>query len=47
VDGADQDFSIFQFISTLLAPVTNLLDLALGIDCESFYQGRIKHPEKE
>jgi len=38
--------SRIQLISTLLAPVTNLLDLTLGIDCEPFYEGRIKHPEK-
>ena len=31
----------------MLAPVTNLLELTLGIDCESFYHGRIKHPEKK
>ena len=39
--------SRLKIISTLLAPVTNLLDLTLGIDCEPFYEGRIKHPQDD
>jgi hypothetical protein len=39
--------SRIRFIRTLLAPVTNLLELTLGIDCEPFYEGRIKHPGEE
>ena len=43
----DPEKSKIKLISTLLAPVTNLLELTLGIDCEPFYEGRIKHPGKE
>ena len=39
--------SRIRLIRTLLAPVTNLLELTLGIDCEPFYDGRIKHPGEE
>jgi len=39
--------SQIKLISTLLAPVTNLLELTLGINCEPFYEGRVKHPEKK
>jgi AsmA protein len=39
--------SKIRIIPTLLAPVTNLLELTLGIDCEPFYLGRISHPEKD
>ena len=41
----DPEKSRIQLISTLLAPVTNLLELTLGIECDPFYEGRIKHPE--
>ena len=41
----DPEKSKIKLISTLLAPVTNLLEVTLGIDCEPFYEGRIKHPE--
>ncbi len=41
----DPEKSNIKVIATLLAPVTNLLELALGIDCDPFYEGRIKHPE--
>jgi len=41
----DPEKSKIKLISTLLAPVTNLLEVALGINCEPFYEGRIKHPE--
>jgi len=40
----DPEKSKVKVISTLLAPVTNLLDLALDKDCEPFYSGRVKHP---
>ncbi len=43
----DPEKSKIKLISTLLAPVTNLLEVTLGIDCEPFYEGRIKHPVKE
>ena len=43
----DPEKSKIKLISTLLAPVTNLLELTLGIDCEPFYEGRIKHPESK
>jgi hypothetical protein len=39
--------SRIRLIRTLLAPVTNLLEFTLGIDCEPFYDGRIKHPGEE
>jgi AsmA protein len=39
--------SRIKLISTLLAPVTNLLEVTLGIDCDPFYEGRIKHPESK
>jgi AsmA protein len=39
--------SRIQIITTLLAPVTNLLELTLGIECEPFYEGRIEHPASE
>ena len=40
----DPEKSKIKLISTLLAPVTNLLEVTLGIDCEPFYEGRVKHP---
>jgi AsmA protein len=43
----DPQKSRIKLISTLLAPVTNLLDLALDKDCEPFYNGRIEHPERK
>jgi hypothetical protein len=43
----DPEKSKIKLISTLLAPVTNLLEVTLGIDCEPFYEGRVKHPGKE
>jgi uncharacterized protein involved in outer membrane biogenesis len=43
----DPEKSKIKLISTLLAPVTNLLELTLGIDCDPFYEGRIKHPESK
>ena len=41
------DRSRINIISTLLAPVTNLLELTMGIECKPFYEGRIKHPSPE
>jgi AsmA protein len=43
----DPEKSKIKIISTLLAPVTNLLEVTLGIQCDPFYEGRIKHPTKE
>jgi AsmA protein len=39
--------SKIKLFSTLLAPVTNLLEATLGIDCEPFYEGRVRHPGGE
>jgi uncharacterized protein involved in outer membrane biogenesis len=43
----DPEKSKIKLISTLFAPVTNLLEVTLGIDCEPFYEGRIKHPKSK
>ncbi len=43
----DPEKSKIKLISTLLAPVTNLLEVTLGLDCDPFYVGRIKHPESK
>jgi len=41
----DPQFSQVKVIKTLLAPVTKLLDNITARDCETFYEGRVKHPE--
>ena len=33
-----------KVVGTILAPVTNLIDDILGIDCDVFYNGLVKHP---
>ena len=33
-----------KLVSTMLGPVTNLFEGALGSDCTPFYEGRLKHP---
>jgi AsmA protein len=43
----DPQKSPIKLVATLLAPVTNLVEISLGIDCEPFYEGRIKHPIKK
>ena len=36
-----------RFLGTILAPVTNLVQSALGNDCDPFYEGSVPHPEKK
>ena len=33
-----------KVVGTILSPVTNLVDDILGIDCDVFYDGIVKHP---
>ncbi len=33
-----------RFLETIIAPVTNLLQAALGKNCEPFYEGSVPHP---
>ena len=35
-----------KVVKSILAPVTNLVDDILGIDCDVFYDGIVKHPIK-
>ncbi|MGE5810774.1 MAG: AsmA-like C-terminal region-containing protein, partial [Ignavibacteria bacterium] len=35
-----------KVLKTILAPVTNLYNDIVGIDCEKFYNGSLKHPKK-
>jgi len=35
-----------KVFKTILAPLTNLYNDVVGIDCEKFYNGSLKHPEK-
>ncbi|MBT8387444.1 MAG: AsmA-like C-terminal region-containing protein, partial [Ignavibacteria bacterium] len=35
-----------KVVGTILAPVTNLLDDVFGADCDVFYDGTVKHPNK-
>ncbi|MCW8804452.1 MAG: AsmA-like C-terminal region-containing protein [Ignavibacteriaceae bacterium] len=34
-----------KVVSTILSPITNLVDDILGIDCDVFYDGTVKHPK--
>ena len=43
----DPEKSDVKIIGTLLGPVTNLIDGALGKDCDVFYEGKLEHPLKE
>jgi hypothetical protein len=43
----DPEKSKVRFLGTILAPVTNLVQSALGNDCEPFYEGSVPHPEKK
>jgi len=53
-DAAFQPGSVWEFRSptlgkvkvpsTVLAPVTNLVDDILGTDCDVFYSGALPHP---
>ena len=36
-----------KVVNTILSPVTNLIEDILGIDCDVFYDGSIKHPIKK
>jgi AsmA protein len=38
--------SRIRFLETIIAPVTNLLQAAVGKDCEVFYKGSVAHPDK-
>jgi len=42
----DPDMGDVQVVKSLLAPVTNLVKGAIGVECEVFYEGKVKHPEK-
>ena len=33
-----------KVVGTILSPVTNLIEDILGIDCDVFYDGTVKHP---
>ncbi len=39
--------SQIRFLTTIIAPVTNLIQAALGSDCVVFYEGAVSHPEKK
>lgn len=43
----DPQKSEIKIVSTVLAPVTNLIDGALGKDCEVVYDGKLAHPPKK
>jgi len=43
----DPEQSDIKIVSTVLAPITNLIGGALGKDCEVFYDGQIAHPSKK
>lgn len=36
-----------QVVESLIAPVTNLVKNVRGIQCNPFYEGKVKHPEKQ
>jgi AsmA protein len=36
-----------KFLETIIAPVTNLLQAAVGNNCEPFYTGSVPHPESK
>jgi len=38
--------SEIKIVGTVLAPITNLINGALGKDCEVFYDGKLEHPLK-
>lgn len=40
----DPEYSDVNVVGTILGPVTNLMDVVLGKDCEVFYSGKISHP---
>ena len=39
--------SQIRFLETIIAPLTNLFQAALGSNCEVFYEGSVAHPEKK
>jgi len=39
--------SSIRFLETIIAPLTNLLQAAIGRDCEVFYEGQVQHPESK
>jgi AsmA protein len=43
----EPEMSDVKVVKSLLAPVTNLVGGALGIDCKVFYEGEIEHPVKK
>lgn len=43
----DPQYGEVNMVSTVLAPITNLIDGALGRDCEVFYDGKLLHPLKK
>jgi len=43
----DPQKSEIKIVSTVLGPVTNLIDGALGKDCEVVYDGKLSHPPKK
>jgi len=40
------DMGEVQVVKSILAPVTNLVKGAVGVECKVFYSGEVKHPEK-
>ena len=40
------EMSDVKVVKSVLAPVTNLVKGAVGIECIVFYEGKVKHPEK-
>jgi hypothetical protein len=36
-----------KVVRSIFAPVTNLVNKVGGVECEVFYNGAVKHPEKE
>jgi hypothetical protein len=42
----DPQFSQVKILKTLFAPVTKLLNNITATECETFYEGRVEHPEK-
>ena len=42
----DPEYSKVNFISTLLAPVTNVVKDVVGVKCDVFYNGIVTHPVK-
>jgi hypothetical protein len=42
----DPEMGKVKVVKSLLAPVTNLANQVGGVECEVFYKGSVKHPEK-